>query len=118
MRPDRSLDQALQSLLDNAADASPESVELRLAWDTQSLTVDILDRGQGIDERVAGLLGQAPVSSKSPTDDATGGLGIGFFLTNATIERFGGEVEVFDREDGGTCTRVILPLAQLNPESP
>jgi two-component system sensor histidine kinase RegB len=44
-------------------------------------------------------------------------LGIGFFLTNATIERFGGEVEVFDREGGGTCTRVILPLAQLNPES-
>lgn len=118
MRPDRSLDQALQSLLDNAADASPESVELRLAWDTQSLTVDILDRGQGIDERVAGLLGHTPVSSKSPTDEAAGGLGIGFFLTNATIERFGGEVEVFDREGGGTCTRVILPLAQLNPESP
>lgn len=117
VRPDRSLDQALQSLLDNAADASPGSVELRLAWDTQSLTVDILDRGQGIDERVAGLLGQTPVSSKSPTDEATGGLGIGFFLTNATIERFGGEVEVFDREGGGTCTRVILPLAQLNPES-
>lgn len=116
VRPDRSLDQALQSLLDNAADASPESVELRLAWDAESMTVDILDRGQGIDERVAGLLGQTPVSSKSPTDEATGGLGIGFFLTNATIERFGGEVEVFDREGGGTCTRVILPLAQLNPE--
>ena len=117
VRPDRSLDQALQSLLDNAADASPESVELRLAWDTRSLTVDILDRGQGVDERVAGLLGQTPVSSKSPTDDATGGLGIGFFLTNATIERFGGEVEVFDREGGGTCTRAILPLAQLNQEA-
>lgn len=116
VRPDRSLDQALQSLLDNAADASPQSVELRLAWDTQSLTVDILDRGQGIDERVAGLLGQAPVSSKSPADDTVGGLGIGFFLTNATIERFGGEVEVFDREGGGTRTRVILPLAQLEPE--
>lgn len=117
VRPDRSLDQALQSLLDNAADASPEGVELRLAWDTQGLTVDILDRGQGIDEHVVGLLGQTPVSSKSPTDETTGGLGIGFFLTNATIERFGGEVEVFDREGGGTCTRVILPLAQLNLES-
>ena len=117
VRPDRSLDQALQSLLDNAADASPEGVELRLAWDPQRLMVDILDRGQGIDERVVGLLGQAPISSKSPTDEATGGLGIGFFLTNATVECFGGEVEVFAREGGGTCTRVILPLAQLNPES-
>ena len=119
VRPDRSLDQALQSLLDNAADASPENIELRLAWDALSLTVDILDRGQGVDEQVAGLLGQAPVSSKSPADDTTGGLGIGFFLTNATVERFGGEVEVFDREGGGACTRVILPilpLAQLNPE--
>jgi two-component system sensor histidine kinase RegB len=37
------------------------------------------------------------------------------FLTNATVERFGGKVELFNRNDpqGGACTRVTLPLDRL-----
>jgi len=42
------------------------------------------------------------------------GMGIGLFLTNATVERFGGKVELFNRRDapGGACTRVTLPLSR------
>ena len=40
-------------------------------------------------------------------------VGIGFFLTNATLEQFGGSVELTPRDTGGTRTRVTLPLAQL-----
>ena len=38
------------------------------------------------------------------------GLGIGLFLANATIERFGGKVRIFNREGGGACTQVALPI--------
>lgn len=43
------------------------------------------------------------------------GFGIGLFLANATIERLGGSVLLLKRADGGTCTRIILPLVALRP---
>jgi two-component system sensor histidine kinase RegB len=117
---DRTLEQALLNLLDNAADASPEGLEFLAQWDQSQLTINILDRGPGIDRDVAARIGEAFFSTKqssaeSPrgTNRTSGGLGIGFFLSNATLERFGGRVELTPREAGGTCTRVTLPLSAL-----
>ncbi|MBI2307220.1 MAG: sensor histidine kinase [Rhodocyclales bacterium] len=111
---DRTLEQALLNLLDNAADASPEGLELHARWDADMLRIDILDSGPGIDEAVAARIGEAFFSTKRAADgSASGGLGIGFFLTNATLERFGGRVELTPRDTGGTRTRVTLPLARL-----
>ncbi|MDP1680472.1 MAG: ATP-binding protein, partial [Burkholderiales bacterium] len=103
---ERTLDQALLNLLNNAADASPEGIELAGRWDAAQLTLEILDRGPGISAEVAARAGEAFFTTKSPG----GGLGIGLFLANATIERFGGAVKLFNREQGGVCVRVILPL--------
>jgi two-component system sensor histidine kinase RegB len=119
LRPERTVDQALQSLLDNAADACPQGIEVRLGWSDSELRVDILDRGPGVDAAVIAALGKTFVTTKQAGDGggaAAGGLGIGFFLTNATIEGYGGEVEVFPREQGGTRTVVVLPLARLQGE--
>lgn len=111
---DRTLEQALLNLLDNAADASPEGLELRARWDGGEVVVDVLDRGPGIDAAVAARIGEPFFSTKTgAAADASGGLGIGFFLTNATLERFGGRVELTPRDGGGTRTRVTLPLARL-----
>lgn len=104
---DRRLEQALLNLLDNAADASPEGLAFNAEWSATALTIDILDQGPGIDPATASRLGEAFVSSKAD------GLGIGFFLTNATLEQFGGSVELTPRDTGGTRTRVTLPLAPL-----
>jgi len=103
---ERTLDQALLNLLNNAADASPEGIEFAGRWDAAQLTLEILDRGPGISAEVAARAGEAFFTTKSPG----GGLGIGLFLANATIERFGGAVKLFNREQGGVCVRVILPL--------
>ena len=117
---DRTLEQALLNLLDNAADASPEGLEFLAQWDRSRLTINILDRGPGIDRDVAARIGEAFFSTKQSsaeslrgTNGTSGGLGIGFFLSNATLERFGGRVELTPREAGGTCTRVTLPLSAL-----
>lgn len=104
---DRTLEQALLNLLDNAADASPSGIELYCTWNEHHGLVEILDHGPGIDTVVAQRLGQAFFSTKT----GKGGLGIGLFLSNATIERFGGKVELLDRPEGGTRTRITLPLA-------
>ena len=100
-----SLEHALLNLLDNAADASPAGVELQASWNADQCVLEILDRGPGFD--AAARSGQPFISTKA------GGLGIGLFLSNATLERFGGKVELFDREGGGTRTRVTLPLCRI-----
>ncbi|MBK9447382.1 MAG: HAMP domain-containing histidine kinase [Betaproteobacteria bacterium] len=111
---DRTLEQALLNLLDNAADASPDGLEFSARWDASSLVITILDHGPGIDQATAARIGEAFFSTKQITDEtSSGGLGIGFFLTNATLERFGGRVQLTPRESGGTCTRVTLPLSRL-----
>ncbi len=104
---DRTLEQALLNLLDNAADSSPVGLELRCRWSGREGVLEILDKGRGIDVTTAQYIGQAFFSTKK----ARGGLGIGMFLSNATIERFGGKVELLNRPEGGACTRICLPLA-------
>lgn len=99
--------QTLINILNNAADASPEAVEIEGRWDSRALTIEVRDRGAGITAETAARAGREPFTTKSD------GRGIGLLLANATIERLGGSVTLFNREGGGGCTRVQLPLARL-----
>lgn len=103
---ERTLDQALLNLLNNAADVSPRGVELEGRWDAAQLILEIRDHGPGISADMASRAGAAFFTTKGPG----GGLGIGLFLANATIERFGGTVNLFNRVGGGACVRITLPL--------
>lgn len=114
---DGTLDQALLNLLNNAADANAErgvaeaeAIEVRTGSDGDECYVEFLDRGPGIGRDVAQRLGEAFFTTKDGVAaDTVGGLGIGLFLSNASIERLGGRVEIFNREGGGARTRVTLP---------
>ncbi|RTL56876.1 MAG: sensor histidine kinase [Rhodocyclaceae bacterium] len=115
---DATLHQALLNLLDNAADAhrqsgTTEHLRLQVRRQGRACILEILDRGPGIRADVAQRLGEPFISTKggeaSSGAAVVGGMGIGFFLSNATLERLGGRVELFNREGGGACTRIILP---------
>jgi two-component system sensor histidine kinase RegB len=99
--------QTLINILNNAADASPQAVEIEGTWNAAELTIEVRDRGPGITDDIAEKAGRAFFSTKAA------GHGIGLFLANATIERLGGSVALFNRDDGGGCTRVTIPLARL-----
>jgi two-component system sensor histidine kinase RegB len=107
---DPALRAALLNLLNNAADASPESIELQAYWDREAITLEIQDHGQGLSPESAVRAGTAFFSTKAE------GKGLGLLLANATVERMGGKVRLFNREGGGATTEVILPLhsTQLN----
>lgn len=109
MLADRALNQALTNILNNAADVSPDSVELQASWDAQSLDIHILDRGPGISEAAVSAAGKTQFSSKKQ------GLGVGLFLAHAVVERLGGHVSHRRRETGGTCTCINLPLIGVHP---
>ncbi|HHH45313.1 MAG TPA: HAMP domain-containing histidine kinase [Gammaproteobacteria bacterium] len=102
---EHTLHQSLINLLNNAADASSEPLRMIAGWDRHYLRIDILDRGPGLHPQTADTIGQHKTSHKEF------GMGLGLFLTHATLQRLGGTIELSDREGGGTCTRVQLPLA-------
>ena len=98
------IEQSIINLLNNAADASPESVEVSIQWTADRATIDIRDHGPGLDINDIDNLGQAFVTHK---DD---GLGLGLFLSRATLTRFGGTVSLRNALGGGTHTQISLPL--------
>jgi two-component system sensor histidine kinase RegB len=107
---DRTLEQALLSLLNNAADASPDGFEVVGRVEGSNVVIDILDRGPGLTPEVQARAGELFFSTK-----AEEGMGIGLFLANATIERFGGSVRLFNRTGGGACTSITLPFLSSTP---
>lgn len=104
---ERSLRQAIVNLLNNAADASPEQVDVEGRWDERELCIRIRDRGPGILPEAADRIGKDFVTTKP----AGKGHGVGLVLSTAVISRFGGSVKLFNQPERGACTEVRLPLA-------
>lgn len=98
------LGHTLVSLLDNAADESPEGIEMVGSWTARSLSLEIRDRGKGVPPEIARAAGRAAMSTKAD------GHGVGLMIATAAIERFGGRVTLMNRPGGGACTRLELPL--------
>jgi two-component system sensor histidine kinase RegB len=106
---EQTLSQAIINILNNAADASPEQIEMEARWDRETLRIEIRDRGPGLAPAVEKNAGTPFFTTKEPGQ----GLGLGLFLAHATLNRFGSKVELYNREGGGACTRLALPLSQL-----
>ncbi|HZW24312.1 MAG TPA: ATP-binding protein [Gallionella sp.] len=104
LRIDPALRAALLNLLNNAADASPDEIDIETHWDADNFTLSIRDHGQGLTPEAAARAGSAFFTTKEE------GRGLGLFLANATVERMGGKVRLFNREGGGATTEITLPL--------
>ncbi|MFT2111089.1 ATP-binding protein [Marinomonas sp. 2405UD68-3] len=100
---DTTLNQALINLLNNAGDANPKNIEIFSHWNKSVFTLTIKDKGPGISTEVLKRLGQQLTTTKD-------GMGIGFFLSNASVSRRGGTVALYPVEEGGTITEVTLPI--------
>lgn len=103
--PPANLNQSLINLLNNAADVAPGPVRIVGKIAEGGLQIDILDAGPGPAPALRALA--------EPGRSSKGGLGLGLFLSNASIEALGGQVSLSEREQGGTCVSVWLPLQGL-----
>ena len=106
LRTEPALRAALLNLLNNAADASPQGIEIRTYWDADNVTLEIHDHGPGLTPEVAARVGSAFFTTKRE------GHGLGLFLANATVERMGGSVRLVNREGGGATTQIIMPMSK------
>lgn len=106
---EQTLSQAILSILNNAADASPDSVAVQARWNDSELMLEVRDRGPGLAPGANRRVGREPFTTKSAGE----GMGLGLFLAHAAVERLGGRVYLTNAEDGGACCRLVLPLAPL-----
>ncbi len=102
---DTTLRAALMNLLNNAADASPQGIEIVCRCDEKNFILTVIDHGAGLSEEVARYAGSAFFTTKQE------GRGLGLMLANATVERLGGTVSLLNNHQGGASTELILPLA-------
>ena len=103
LKPPTDLTQALLNLLNNAADACPDKLDIRLDWDAQWTHLSIRDHGAGVPLAIAEQLGRPFFTTKGK------GFGLGLFLSQASVTRAGGTVKLYNHEDGGTLTELRLP---------
>ena len=98
---------ALNNLLDNAADASPDYVNVSATWGDDEAIITIVDNGKGVDEKLVANIGVKPFSTKPD------GIGLGAYLAHEIIQRIGGVVRLSGQSTGGLETVITLPLQQV-----
>ncbi len=103
----KTLSKALVNLLDNAADASPDSVLIEANWEQDKAQLAIIDYGKGIDPKLIEEIGIRPYSTKPE------GIGLGAFLAHEIIQRLGGAIKLSNRSVGGVKTLITLPLQPI-----
>lgn len=101
---DNTLEQAITNLLNNAADSCEAAVDVSLDWDDKTIYITIRDYGPGISLAIAEQLGKPFISTKGK------GLGLGLFLTHATVNRYGGEIKLYNHPEQGSIAELILPI--------
>jgi len=109
---DRVLEQALYSLLDNAAEASPAGACLSAYLTAEHLVLRVADDGPGFSPDALAGLGQPYATTK--TGDTPRGLGL--FLAANTARALGGRLEARNLETGAQVS-LILPLEALRADA-
>jgi len=99
------LEQAVINLLNNAADACPDDIRVRLEQADGRVRLLIDDHGPGIPLELAEQLGKPFITGKGK------GLGLGLYLSHATVGRHGGRITLYPGEGGGTRAELLMPIA-------
>ena len=101
---DPTMTQALENLLNNAADSGSEKIALSVHWNAHEASIRVRDWGPGIRVELLEQLGKPIIHA----DKA--GLGIGLMLSQASVQRHGGRIELRNLREGGTLAILTLPV--------
>jgi len=107
IKVEATLEQAISNLLNNAADACPQDINVNLSWDSHNIYLKISDQGPGIPQQIREQLDSPAIKHSSK------GLGLGLLLSHATVNRYNGKLELYPHPSGGTITSLTLPHTEI-----
>lgn len=96
---------AVVNLIENAMQSGGDRVNVRFYEENAQLMISIRDNGPGLTSAVKSQIGQPFITSKK------GGWGLGVYLSNSTVEHFGGTIQMLHADDSGTETLIQLCFA-------
>ena len=108
------IEQVVINLLTNAlryGEGKPVAVSLRLL--PEGACISVRDHGRGIS--APDQLRIFEQFSRIASDDGTGGLGLGLFITRQLVQAHGGSIRVESRQGEGSVFTVTLPLTPPAP---
>jgi len=80
--------------------------------DPSTLVIRVEDDGPGISESLLPRLFEAFVSTRLDSH----GTGLGLTVAEGIIQQHGGHIRAFNRQEGGACLEIELPVAAILPE--
>jgi len=104
------LRQAIWSLLENAADVSPDALSLTAERAGREVAICVRDAGPGFREDQLAKVGKLYQSTKGP------GHGLGLFLAVNVARRLGGRLAAANLQPRGAEVRMVLPLVSESGE--
>lgn len=109
------LRRVIENLLTNAhkyTEDQAEPVVLRAAATGETLRIEVVDRGIGIEEDDLGRVFRPFFRADKSRTKATGGLGLGLALAKRIVDAHDGTIEIDSRPGEGTRVRVALPATR------
>ena len=105
------IEAAIRNLIDNALKYAPEdsSVDIALTAEGPDARLTVADRGRGLGGET-----QAALSARFRRGSNVGavvGSGLGLTIVTETAAAMGGRFSLTEREGGGACATLWLPLA-------
>jgi signal transduction histidine kinase len=104
------IEQVVINLLTNALRyGAGKPVDISLSLLPQGACISVRDQGRGISEADQQRIFEQ--FSRIASDDGTGGLGLGLYITHQLVEAHGGKIRVESRLGEGSLFTVTLPLS-------
>lgn len=104
------LRRAVRNLLENASRHAATPAELTLLRESDFAVLEVKDHGPGVPQALQARIFE-PFYRLPGASEQDGGVGLGLALVQSIALRHGGSVRCSDREGGGACFTVRLPLA-------
>lgn len=106
--------QVIVNLLDNALKYSPtdKCIDIRAYFDTQTVTIEVTDRGIGIPEQDIGQIFEKFYRAQNAS--IASGTGLGLSICQGIVEAHQGTICAGNRPKGGAIFRLMLPLGATN----
>lgn len=104
--PAHAVTQALRCLLHNALQAVADGgdVSVRVEESAARVIIEVRDTGRGMTQAVLARAGEPFFTTKEPGQ----GMGLGLFVSRATLERVGGQLELDSTPGRGTRARLLV----------